>query len=155
ESVLALAAGLPADGLPRVNPFKPLGAPAPAALCALGYGEEARAVLALEKAVLKHKGASKGSLAAAKTAGKAALGVQAALAGIPKLEKARTNAITQRDALAQGWETAFAALKRAARAAADEGQGGLYAALFERKEAPAKKAKGKKGEAPKGDGKPA
>jgi hypothetical protein len=159
EAVLALAVALPADGLPRVNPFKPLGAPAPAKLCVLGYGDEAKQVLALEKAVLKYKGISKASAAAARTAGKAALAVQGALADLPKLEKARATAIIQRDALAQGWETAFAGLKRAARAAADEGAPGLYEALFERKDPPAKKAKGKKaappkGEAPAGEGKP-
>lgn len=156
ESVLALAAALPADGLPRVNPFKPLGAPAPATLCGLGYGDEAKQVLALEKAVLKYKGVSKGAAAAAKVAGKAALAVQGALAGLPKLEKARATAMIQRDALAQGWETAFAGLKRAARAAADEGAPGLYEALFERKDAAPKKAKGKKGAAPAGgEGTPA
>ncbi|MFS8064842.1 MAG: hypothetical protein ACMG6S_00595 [Byssovorax sp.] len=142
-AVLDLAVALPGDGLPRVNPFKPFGAPSPTALQGLGYAEEAKQILALESAVLKRKGLSQGSIAAAKAAGKAALGVQAELAAIPKLEKARTAAMTRRDALAQAWETAFAGLKRAARAAEDDGAKGLYGALFGRAKAspkPKKKA---------------
>jgi hypothetical protein len=136
-----LAIALPADGLPRLNPFKPFGAPAPATLQGLGYAEEAKAVLALESAVLKHKNISKGSIAAAKAAGKAALRVQVELKAIPKLEKARTDAMTRRDALAQPWETAFAGLKRAARSAEDDGAKGLYGVLFERVKAAPKKKK--------------
>lgn len=132
-AVLALAAALPADGLARLNPFKDFGSPAPAALCSMGYEAEAKQVLALEKAVCKRKGLSDKSIALAKAAGKAAKRVQAALGPIAKLEKARTVAMGRRDALAQAWETAFAGLKRGARAAEDEGATGLFAALFERK----------------------
>lgn len=141
EALDDLAVALPADGLPRVNPFKPFGAPSLTALQGLGYAEEARKVLDLEKAVLKHKGVSKGSIAAAKAAGKAALRVQAELDAIPKLELARTAAINRRDALALGWEAAFAGLKRAARVADDDGAMGLYGALFTRAKAAPKKAK--------------
>ena len=142
EALDDLAVALPADGLPRVNPFKPFGAPSLTALQGLGYAEEAKKVLALETAVLKRKGLSKVSIAAAKAAGKAALRVQAELNAIPKLEQARTAAMNRRDALAQAWETAFAGLKRAARAAEDDGAKGLFGALFEReKSAPKKKAK--------------
>lgn len=145
-AVVDLAIALPADGLPRLNPFKPFGAPAPATLQGLGYAEEAKTVLALESAVLKHKNISKGSIAAAKAAGEAALRVQAELQAIPKLEKARTDAMTRRDALAQAWETAFASLKRAARAAEDDGAKGLYGALFERAKAAPKRKKKPAGE---------
>jgi len=125
------------------NPFKPFGAPSPTALQGLGYAEEAKQILVLESAVLKRKGLSKASIDAAKAAGKAARGVQAELAAIPKLEKARTAAMPRRDALAQAWETAFAGLKRAARAAEDDGAKGLHGALFGRAKAspkPKKKA---------------
>jgi hypothetical protein len=149
-AVLDLAVALPADGLPRVNPFKTFGAPSTTALQGLGYAEEAKQILLLESAVLKRKGLSKGSIDAAKAAGQAARAVQSELAEIPKLEKARTSAMTRRDALAQAWETAFAGLKRAARAAEDDGAKGLYGALFGRaKAAPKakKKAAGPKEEA--------
>jgi hypothetical protein len=149
-AVADLAAALPLDGLPRLNPFKPFGALPPTKLQGLGYAEEAKAVLALETAVLKHKNLSKGSAAAAKAAGKAALRVQAELKAIPKLEKARTDAMTRRDALAQAWETAFAGVKRAARAAEDDGAKGLYGVLFERaKAAPKRKKTASAGAAPK------
>ena len=93
EAVGDLAVALPNDGLPRVNPFKPFGAPSPTSLQKLGYADEAKQVIALEGAVLKRKGLSQGSIDAAKTAGKAALRVQTELlAAIPKLEKARTAA---------------------------------------------------------------
>jgi hypothetical protein len=141
EAVMGLAVALPLDGLPRANPFKPFGAPAPTTVQGLGYAEEAKVVLALEKEVLKRKNLSKGSAAAAKTAGKAALRVQAELVPIPKLIKARTDAITRRDALAQAWETAFAAVKRAARSAEDDGAKGLHAVLFERAKAAPKRKK--------------
>lgn len=67
--------------------------------------------------------------------------MEAELAKLPKLEKARTAAMSRRDAFAQAWETGFAGLKRGARATEDEGAKGLYAALFERKAAPKKTAK--------------
>jgi hypothetical protein len=61
---------------------------------------------------------------------------------IPKLTGAQTAAITRRDALAQAWETAFAGVKRAARAAEDDGAKGLYGVRFERaKAAPMRKPK--------------
>jgi len=148
EAVSDLAVALPTDGLPRVNPFKPFGAPSPTALQKLGYADEAKQLLALEVAVLKRKGLSKGSIDAAKTAGKAALRVQAELSTVPKLEKARTAAMTKRDALAQAWETAFAGLKRAARSAEDDGATGLYGALFGRAKAAPKAKKAKKPAAP-------
>jgi hypothetical protein len=153
SSVLELASALPADGLSRLNPFKDFGAPAPAMLCSMGYEAEAKEVLALETAVSKRKGLSTSSITLAKAAGKAARRVQAALAPIAKLEKARTVAMGRRDALAQAWETAFAGLKRGARAAEDEGSKGLFAALFERKatKAGSKRSKAKKGKtAPEG-----
>ncbi|MDI1448754.1 hypothetical protein [Polyangium sp. 6x1] len=138
-SVDALASALPADGLPRQNPFKPLGAPAPNKVKETGYAKEAKILLGLEKAILKKKASySQQSLDAAKAVGNAARKVEAALKPIAKLEKTRADAIAKRDALEQAWETAFASLKRGAKAAEDEGHRGLHAALFERA-APAKK----------------
>jgi hypothetical protein len=141
DAVDHLAAGLAGDGLPRMNPFKPFGAPAPAALQKMGYGDEARALTALAGAVPKRRGLSDGTIAAAKAAAKAAAAVEAELGKLPKLEKARTAAMSRRDAFAQAWETAFAGLKRGARAAEDEGAKGLHAALFDRKAPPKKAAK--------------
>jgi hypothetical protein len=101
--VTELAGDLAGDGFPRLNPFASFGAPSPGALCKMGYGEEAKAILALEPAVLKHKGTSAASRKSAKKAGKLARQVIAALKGIPKLTARRTDAINGRDALEQAW----------------------------------------------------
>lgn len=127
-----LANALPADGLSRQNPFKSFGAPAPAVLKGMGYAKEAEQVLRLEKAVLKEKTLSQRSVDAARGAGDAARKVLTTLKPIAKFEKARTQAMAKRDAMEQAWETAFAALKRGAKAAEDDGHHGLFAALFER-----------------------
>ena len=62
---------------------------------------------------------------------KAAKAVLAGAKRIKPLIDKRNEAIAARDALAPGWEKAFATLKRAVRAAEDEGATGLFAALFE------------------------
>ncbi len=62
---------------------------------------------------------------------KAAKAVTTALAAVAPALKATDGARSRRDALVQPWETAFAALKRGARAAEDDGAKGLFAALFE------------------------
>jgi len=79
-----------------------------------------------------------------KAAGNAARKVEAALKPIAKLEKARADAMAKRDALEQAWETAFASLKRGAKAAEDDGHRGIHAALFERPAPAKKKARAKK-----------
>lgn len=133
EAVARLAAKLPADGLPRTQPFKPFGFTRPSALQQREATAEAKLLQKLAAAVLKHKGASAATKAAANAALKAAAGVLGASAPIAKLTSARTSAMHARDALEQAWETAFAALKRGAKAAEDDGAKGLFAALFDAK----------------------
>ena len=62
---------------------------------------------------------------------KAATAVLKAIAPIEGWVEKRNEAIAARDALAPRWEKAFATLKRAVRAAEDEGAEGLFEALFE------------------------
>jgi hypothetical protein len=143
EAVQTLASALAGDGLPRVNPFKPIGFQAPAVIVKLGYAEEAAVVTRLARAAEKRKGASKATVAAARAAARAAAEVQRTLKDIRPLTEARRAAIARRDASGQEWETAFAALKRGARAAVDDGATGLFAALFEQT-APARPRKAKK-----------
>jgi hypothetical protein len=144
-----LASALAGEGFPRANPFKPLGFEAPATIKNKGYAAEAKEVQDLAGKVKAHKPALKASGKAADAALKAAKAVVAALQPVGKLIKARAAAISRRDALEQPWETAFAALKRGARAAEDEGAHGLFDALFGiDKPRPAKKAKAKKAEPP-------
>ena len=131
EAVLALASALAGAGLARTNPFKPLGFAAPSTITVLGYAKEAKEVLRLAK-VVRGKKALATAHGKAAAAAKAATKVQRTLAPIKKLEKKAGTARARRDALAQPWATAFAALKRGARAAEDDGAVGLYAALFVR-----------------------
>ena len=130
EAVETLARALVADGQPRGNPFEAFGAPAPGTLTRLVFAEEAEAVHALVAAVQRSKGVSKATLQAAQTADKAARVVVQALAPVAKLQDTVRDARRTRDAVAQGWESTLAALKRGARAAADEGAPDLYPTLF-------------------------
>lgn len=139
QSILALAGALAGLGLPRANPFRALGFEAPSDFVQLGYAVEAERVHALVGAIGKRKPLAKGAAAACKRAVAAARAVEAALAKVPPLERRYKEALVAREATAQPWETAFAALKRAARSADDDG-GELFATLFERT-APAKPRK--------------
>ena len=130
EAVETLARALVADGQPRGNPFEASGAPAPGTLTRLVFAEEAEAVHALVAAVQRSKGVSKATLQAAQTADKAARVVVQALAPVAKLQDTARDARRTRDAVAQGWESTLAALKRGVRAAADEGAPDLYPTLF-------------------------
>ena len=130
EAVETLARALVADGQPRGNPFEAFGAPAPGTLTRLVFAEEAEAVHALVAAAQRSKGVSKATLQAAQTADKAARVVVQALAPVAKLQDTVRDARRTRDAVAQGWESTLAALKRGARAAADEGAPYLYPTLF-------------------------
>ncbi len=138
-----LASKLVGDGLPRKNPFAPLGFKPPAVVQRMGYAEEAKEVLKIATKARKVKGASKETLDAAKDAERSARAVTHALGPIPALKEAYKAALLKRDALAQPWETAFAALKRGARAAEDDGAKGLFAALFERPAKPRKRKQAK------------
>ena len=130
EAVETLARALVADGQPRGNPFEAFGAPAPGTLMRLVFAEEAEAAHALVAAVQRSKGVSKATLQAAQAADEAARVVVQALVPVAKLQDTVRDARRTRDAVAQGWESALAALKRGARAAADEGAPDLYPTLF-------------------------
>ncbi len=84
-------------------------------------------------------GVDKAATAAAAAAGKAARAVEQAAAPIEGLEAVVRDARRLRDAVAHQWELALEALKRGARAAADEGVPEMYDTLF-----PAARVAGKK-----------
>ena len=150
ESLNRLASSLAGDGFSRINPFKELKFDSPSTIAAMNSVEEAVVVTKLGAAVLKSKKASKGSLDLAKKAQAAAAAVHKGAAPIPELQKAQQAAITYRDTLGIPWEKNFAALKRAARAAEDDGHVGLFEALFQRtvRAAAPKKPKAAKTPAP-------
>jgi hypothetical protein len=132
EAVDALARALIVDGQPRQNPFAAFGPLAPGKLMALPVFEEAKAIHQLVAAVQRAKGLSKPTLQATQATEKAARAVEQALVQIEKLEQAVREARLTRDAVSLTWAVALAALKRGARAAADDGAPNLYATLFDR-----------------------
>lgn len=152
-----LASAAVGSGLPRTNPFKPLGHPSPSQMKEIAQSEEPEAVRKVAADLRKHPGASKQLLDACSKAEKAANEVDAAFKPIEALEKAQAAAITRRNVIGRRWEKSFAALKNGARAADDEGDYGLFEALFEATAKP-KKPKtvaAKKGGKGKGPGDPA
>jgi hypothetical protein len=139
EAVETLARALVADGQPRVNPFATFGAAAPTAIMRLPIMEETKAIHALVAAVQRNKKLSKPTLQAAQALDKAVHAVEQALQPLDALDAAVRAARHTRDAIGQTWDTALAALKRGARAAADDGAPQLYATLFDRPSRPVAK----------------
>jgi hypothetical protein len=127
-----LAKAVANDGQPRRSPFTAFGADSPSVISRLQVGEEADAIRRLVATVLRHKGMSKATLAAAETADKAARAVEQAIAQIATLEHDVVDSRQKRDAVGKVWQAAFAALRRGAQAAADDGAPDLYPTLFPR-----------------------
>jgi hypothetical protein len=132
ETIEALARSLIFDGEPRRNPFEHFGAAAPSKLVSLQPADKAKGVHQLVEAVQRKKNGNKATAQAAQAAEKAAAAIEQALAPVEKLQAAVRDARHTRDAVAQSWESTLAALKRGARAAADDGAPQLYATLIGR-----------------------
>jgi hypothetical protein len=130
DAVAALARALVGDGLPRRNPFAAFRAPAPSDLVRLPSRRQLAAVRRLVAAVARRKDANASTMQAAQTAGEAAVAIEQAVAVVASQRQDARDARRTRDAVAPGWESALAALRHAARAAADDGAGDLYPALF-------------------------
>jgi hypothetical protein len=131
----ALARALVADGLSRGNPFETYG-PSPGEFLRMQEAAEVKAVRQLVAAIQRDEKRSKSALQVVQQLDKAARTVEQGLARIATLEAAVREARHKRDALGQAWVQALASLKRAARAAADDGAATLYATLFERPSKP-------------------
>ena len=144
--VEALASAAAGEGAARVRPFARWKGPAPSALREGPAGACARASAKLAATIAADGGAGPKTKAAAARLAKAAAAVEAALGLAALALEERRAAIARREALEPAWEKAFAVLKRAARAAADEPKSaGLFDALFSttrpaKKKKPAKKA---------------
>ena len=143
EAVDAVARALIVDGRARTNPFTGFAPLAPGQLMKLPIADEVQAIHQLVAAVERAKGLGKPTLQAAQAAEKAAQAVEQGLAQIDKLQGIVREARHTRDAVAQTWATALAALKRGARAAADDGAPTLYASLFDRPARPNGKPNGR------------
>lgn len=131
-AVDALARALVVDRHPRANPFKALGTAAPAALMRLAVAQKVKAIRSLVAIVQRRTGLSATTLHAAHAADKAARAVEAALASLDTRQNALQERRRMRDSIGSTWKIALAALKRGARAAADDGAPRLYPTLFGR-----------------------
>lgn len=130
DAVDALARALVMDGQPRANPFDAFGAPAPGMLTRLAFNEAAAVVHQLVAAVLRSKGVTEPTVQAAHAANKAAAALEQEIGPVAKLQDDVRDARRMRDAVAQLWESALAALRRGTKAAADDGAPNLHATLF-------------------------
>ena len=131
EAIEALVRSLIFDGEQRTNPFAAFGAPPASKMMNMSAADKAKAAHQLAAAV-QRKSASKATLDAAKAVDKAATTLENELRPVEKLQAAVREARHTRDAVAQGWESGLAALKRGARAAAADGTPQLYTTLFGR-----------------------
>ena len=131
DAIEGLARVLTAAGQPRLAPFASFSALPPSALKELPFADEAKAIHVLVVAVQRGNSGNQMVLDAASAADKAAQEMEAALLGpLDALQKSVLEARHSRDVIGHAWNIALAALKRGARAAADEGAPGLYVALF-------------------------
>ncbi len=132
EALEPLVRSLIFDGQPRANPFAAFGPLIPSKAMSLPIADKAKAVHQLVAAIQRSKGVSKTTLQTAQAAEKAANTLEQALVPVEKLQAVVRDTRHTRDAVAQSWESTLAALKRGARAAADDGAPQLYATLFGR-----------------------
>ncbi|MFI5396266.1 MAG: hypothetical protein ACHQ9S_12105 [Candidatus Binatia bacterium] len=121
-----------ADGQPLRDPFAAFTNLTTGALMRLASAEAAKALPELVAAIRRSKTAGKATLQAVQGAEKVTRGLEQALARLDALRTAARDARVTREAVAHAWELTLGALKRGARAAADDGAPNLYATLFDR-----------------------
>jgi len=132
DVVDALARALVADGQPLKNPFAAFGAAAPGTLMRMPPAEAAKALPQLIATMRHSKTQGKATLQALTAAEKTMRALDQALIRIEAMRTATHHARAARDAVAQTWNAALGALKRGARAAADDGAPTLYGTIFDR-----------------------
>ncbi|MGD0949007.1 MAG: hypothetical protein ABSA52_16470 [Candidatus Binatia bacterium] len=127
-----LARALVADGQQLRKPFAAFGTVTMGALIHMPAADAVKALPELVAAIRRSKTLGKVTLQAVPGAEKTTRGMEQALAHIEALGSTVYDARATRHAVAQAWEAALGALKRGARAAADDGAPALYATLFDR-----------------------
>jgi hypothetical protein len=131
---------LVADGQPLRNSFKAFGAASTGALMRMQPADVVKTLPPLIGGLRRSKALGKATLQMLPGAEKTIRGMDQALADMEARRTVVQEARATGAAIAQNWETALAALKRGARAAADDGAPTLYAILFDRPERPSSKA---------------
>jgi hypothetical protein len=139
EAVEQLVLALINDGQPRTSPFAAFAMPAPSTIRQLPCAEEAQAIHKLAGAVQQDHAIGAAARRAAQEADDAAKKMDKALVLIEKLRASVRSAQQTRSGAGKTWSLALAALKRGARAAADDGAADLYMKLFGTESRPKKK----------------
>jgi hypothetical protein len=129
-AVDGLSRTLVLDGQPRKNPFNGLRVASPAVLVRLAVADEAKAIRHLAAAVQHREALSNATRQAARSADKAARAVETTLTLLGRQQATLRELRRGRDAIGKTWKTTLGALKRGARAAADDGAPHLHATLF-------------------------
>ncbi|HXQ21301.1 MAG TPA: hypothetical protein VN812_06475 [Candidatus Acidoferrales bacterium] len=127
-----LARAQVADGQPLRKPFGAIGGSTPAALLRLSPEAAVKPLSDLIAAMRRSKTTGKATLQVLPGVDKLVHGLEQGRARLDALRAAALAARNSRDALAPTWDADLGALKRGARAAADDGAPTLYAALFDR-----------------------
>jgi hypothetical protein len=139
EAVEQLVRALITDGRPRSSPCAAFAMPAPSTIRQLPFADEAQAIHKLAGAVQQDHTISKAAQRAAQAADEAARKMDKALVLIDKLRASVRSARQTRSGAGKTWGLTLAALKRGARAAADDGAPDLYTKLFGLPSRPKKK----------------
>jgi hypothetical protein len=139
EAVEQLVLALINDGQPRTSPFAAFAMPAPSAIRQLPFADEAQAIHKLASAVQQDHAIGAAARRAAQEADDMAKKMDKALVLIDKLRASVRSARHTRSGAGKTWILALAALKRGARAAADDGAPDLYMKLFGLASRPKKK----------------
>jgi len=121
-----------ADGQPLKNPFAAFGDTTMGQLLHMPPADVVKRLPQLMAAMRGSKIAGKATLQALPNAEKVTGKMPQTLARIEALAAEARDGRFSREAVGQAWDAAFAALKRGARAAADDGATTLYATLFDR-----------------------
>lgn len=141
EAVEKLACSLANDGQPRTNPFEDFGVESPSHIKRMPPAEAARAVRTLLATLGRTPNLSAATREAGERVDQMTQLVEAALppyqTALDELRAARRIS----DVVGRKYDDTVSALRRAARAAADDGADDLYPALFPNQPRAAKKAK--------------
>jgi len=130
ELIERLAGQLGGDGMPRKNPFGPLGLGTPSALKRATGDELVNVTAALANAVVSRAGLSEATVSTAKRLHEVSDALARALKALPALENDHEKAVFERDAVARAWDKKLRALRLAAKSADEEGAGNLHEQLF-------------------------
>lgn len=127
-----LLVALVADGHPRLDPLAAFGGGKPSSFQRLGYKSRQKAFRKLVTAILGNGSPSEATVAAAMALERSVDELERCLEPVEPLEAELRTARRKRNLESDAWDTAYAALRSAARHASFAGAKELYGELFDR-----------------------